>query len=142
MIINKRTLSKSDTAILLWQRLGDLRVWPDFLADNGRRRQDVNGIVLLTCGRKKDKGGMRPRYALADIAVFIKAVKLAVPEAGPVKIKSFTLAIDTTNPQRNKFDQRGVRVCKCRIFAKNRPPQRNHFSGFAGAGTGTGTGPH
>lgn len=53
MIVNTTTLSKSDTAILLWQKLGDLRVWPDFLADNRRGRQDVEGIVLLSCGKQK-----------------------------------------------------------------------------------------
>lgn len=116
MIINTTTLSRPDTAILLWQKLGDIRVWPDFLADNGRGRQDINGIVLLSCGRQKDKNAMRPRYALADIAVFIKAVKLAVPKAGPTKLKSFTLPIDTANPHRNRFDQRGGRTCKHRVF--------------------------
>ena len=135
MIVDTATLSKSDTAILLWQNLGAIRVWPDFLADNRRGRQDVNGIVLLSCGKQKDKKAMRPRYSLVDIAVFIKAVKLAVPEAGPVKIGSFTLPIDTVNPHRNQFDQRGHRLCKQRISAKNCSARKSSFSGFAGAGT-------
>lgn len=120
MIVNTSTLSRSDTAILLWQKLGDLRVWPDFLADNGRGRQDIEGIVLLSCGKQKDARSMRPRYAVTDIAAFIKAVKLADPKAGPVKLKSFTLPIDTASPHRNRFDQRGGRVCKHRVFADAR----------------------
>ena len=126
MITDTRTISSPDTAILLWQHLGPLRVWPAFLADNIRGKQDVNGYTLLPCARTMHGRDKSPAYAVEQITQFIRDVKASTPGAGAGKITVTTLAIDSLLPwQYNRFDRTGK-------------PVRRKCSVYAGAGRGAG----
>jgi len=131
------TVTAFEASIMLYRGLGLGKVWPDFLADNIREKQSIGGFTLKPCCRKKDSRAMRPRYWVHEIVQFIRDVRPLMPGAIPnEKIIPVVLDVDHGLTHRaNLFDQRGIRVCKNRTFAKNRPPQRSHFSGFAGAGT-------
>jgi glycerol kinase len=140
MITNTKTLSSAQTAIVLWQNLGPLRVWPDFLSDCIRYRQDINGFTLLPCARKKNGRVNSPMYSARDVNQFIKDVKSCTLHAGPAKMAFTTLAIDDSLPWRlNKFDKHGAPTGrKCSIYpagagagygAAARKPTTSRWSG-------------
>lgn len=98
----------AEVAYILRVKLGPIRAWADFLADNIRERQDVNGERLLPCCRKSDGKTMRPMYAVRDVKLFIAHVLASVPGAGPQKVQPTTLTIDRRRPWRiNRFAQDG-----------------------------------
>lgn len=106
--MDTKVLTAADTAVLLRARLGDVRSWPDFLTDNIRGRQNVCGLTLKPCARKKIKGHYRPMYALGDINAFIDQVLLFEPSAGRFPLKPITLAIDPAKHWRlNRFEEDG-----------------------------------
>lgn len=105
------TLSLAEVAFLLRARLGPLRNWTNFLTDNIRGRQNVEGHTLRPCGRQHDGTAYRPIYAVPDVMNFINKVLAAVSHAGRAPIKTTTLAIDRGRHWRvNKFDQNGKLV--------------------------------
>lgn len=105
------TLLPSDTAVMLRAQLGDLRGWPSFLSDNIRGRQDICGIRLRPCSRRKIGRGWRPIYAVMDIKTFITDVLAAVPSAGKAPFKATILPIDRGRRwQLNRFDKDGKPV--------------------------------
>jgi hypothetical protein len=111
MIVSARTLSQSDTAVVLRERLGRLRAWPSFLSDGIRNRQHVCGHQLLPCCYQQGVSGFQPRYSLHDIAVFVHAVLRDEPRAGRKPMQPTTLRIDTARPwEQNKFDRLGTPV--------------------------------
>lgn len=116
MITNVKTFSAFETSIILHKYLGELRAWGDFLADNIRFKQNIDGFTLLPCARKKGRTGLQPRYAADDILNFIRNVKAAIPGITPGAIKPVTLAIDSRKHWRfNKFDRNG-KACR-KVFA-------------------------
>lgn len=117
MITNIKTISSQAVAVLLWRHLGDLRVWPDFLADNIRNRQDVNGYTLMPCARTLDGRTKSPMYDLLEVAQFIRDVQACVPGTKPGKMTVTTLAIDDALPWRhNTFSRAGISVRKRSVF--------------------------
>src|SRR5437899_1543204 len=101
-------LTAADTAVLLRARLGPLRSWPDFLSDNIRGKQDIEGHQLLPACRCKGRRGLQPHYAVTDIEEFVRLVLAADRRAGRVPIKAKLLMIDRTRDWRlNKFDRHG-----------------------------------
>jgi len=105
------TLAASDTAVILRTRLGDLRAWPDFLADNIRHKQNICGHRLMPCGRRRIRGCLRPIYAVQDVKEFIAKVLASVPDAGKAPIKTTVLKIDRRRHWRlNKFDETGAPI--------------------------------
>ena len=118
MIADISTVSRFEASIILFQRLGLLRVWPDFLADNARDRQHVNGITLSPCCKQRDSNANRPRYAVEDIAKFINDVKASDPTAGPEEIRAVRLPVDRKRHWCvNRFDRAGNPTLKHRIWA-------------------------
>ncbi len=108
MKTNTPVITPAETAYLLRQHLGPLRAWADFLTDNIRGRQSVEGITLKPCAKWHDGKNKHPMYAVIDVKAFIDAVQAANPEARPTKVKAVTLAIDRGRVWwTNKFDQRG-----------------------------------
>lgn len=106
-----RVLPLSEVATLLRVRLGNLRAWYPFLADNNRGRQDVCGYQLHPCGMQQDGRAFRPVYALADVEEFISNVQAALPSAGREPITPTTLQLDRSIPWRiNRFDRHGMPV--------------------------------
>jgi len=51
MKTNTPVITPAETAYLLRQHLGPLRAWADFLTDNIRGRQSVEGITLKPCAK-------------------------------------------------------------------------------------------
>lgn len=93
------TVTASEAAYTLRVALGPLRAWGDFLADNIRGKQSVQGITLLPCCRKKIGGAYRPMYAVTDVCAFIEAVLAVEPSArmkAPVTI--IDLPVDRKRP--------------------------------------------
>ena len=88
------TITAADTAFVLRARLGNMRSWADFLTDNIRDRQDIGGLTLKPCARRKDARAFRPVYAVADVQAFIADVLALEPKAGPAPIKTTMLAIE------------------------------------------------
>jgi hypothetical protein len=100
-------LTSADTAVFLRARLGPLRSWPDFLTDNIRGKQDIEGYRLLPCCRVRGRG-FRPYYAVADIQEFVSRVMAADRNAGRVPIRAKTLMVDSSLAWRaNNFDRHG-----------------------------------
>lgn len=93
-----RAVPASEAAYILRRNLGPIKAWDDFLADNRRERQNLNGLTLPSCGKVRDRA-RRPIYDVRDIAKFIadaKAMGLAMPE--PEKIKSIEVDLDPEIP--------------------------------------------
>ena len=112
MIANIETIPQQDAVVMLRLRLGPIRVWSAFLADCNRERQHVNGYTLLPCASKMDKRSkMCPQYEYAAVLKFIEDVLASTSEAGPMKIKPTTLAVDDTLTWKgNAFDRAGKPV--------------------------------
>lgn len=111
-----QTISAADTAFLLRAKLGPLRAWPDFLADNIRHKQNLHGLTLLPCARKQDHRLFRPVYNIKDVERFIDEVLTLDPSAGKVAIQRTALAIDTGCFWKiNKFAEDGSAVMLRRI---------------------------
>jgi hypothetical protein len=103
-----QTLALSETAVMLRVYLGPIRSWTNFLTDNIRGRQSVDGLRLLPCGRRGDGKSLRPVYSLQAVKDFIAKVLTSTPEAGKAPIQAAPLAIDPSRSwQHNKFDERG-----------------------------------
>lgn len=108
MMTDTDTISAAEVAFYLRAKLGPIRAWADFLSDNIRERQDINGRRLLPCCRKSDGQAMRPMYALADVEAFVAHVLATVAGAGPQKVQRTTLTIDRRRPWRiNRFNKDG-----------------------------------
>lgn len=98
-------IQSGEAALLLRAKLGPIRAWSDFLADNIRGRQNIHGLTLKPCCRKKIGRAFRPMYAVADVEAFIAKVLELVPNAGKAPIRPIVLAVDRKRPWRlNKFD--------------------------------------
>lgn len=95
MIETVKAVTAGDAAHILRAKLGAKRNWSDFLADCIRNRANYNGFRLLPVTRRKDKLGKRPVYAVGDITQFIADVKASDPSAGPDRVKSFMVEIET-----------------------------------------------
>ena len=112
MIYSAKLLNKSETVHILGHRLGQIRNWGDFLADCIRGHQHIEGITLMPRARLQGVRGFGPAYDVADIGAFIRAVKLAVPEAGK-KITGVTAQLDTCKGWRvTKIDRNGNSVAR------------------------------
>lgn len=113
--VTTRVLPLSEVATVLRVRLGNLRAWYPFLADNIRGRQDVCGFQLLPCGMQQDGRAFRPVYAVADVEEFVSNVLAALPGAGREPITPTTLQLDRSIPWRiNRFDRHGMPVAMLR----------------------------
>ena len=107
MIYKGNLVTAGETAYLLQHQLGSIRQWRDFLADNIRNRQSIEGLTLMPRGRLQGPKGYGPAYMLADIKAFILAVKAADPHAGK-RITPVPVQLDTTRGWHiSKFDRRG-----------------------------------
>ncbi len=99
------TLSATEAAHVLMIGLGSLRAWSDFLSDNIRGRQGINGRTLLPCCEMHDGRKFRPRYAVEDIRRFIADVR---KDFDKQKIDSVKLDLDDSIHWRyRRFDKRG-----------------------------------
>lgn len=111
MKIDTPTLTTSQVVLRLYAELGTLRSWADFLSDNIRGRQSLNGLTLMPAARVEDARTLRPVYAVHDVDEFIKIVLSEVPSAGPAKIVPKILAIEKGWSWRvSKFDREGVAI--------------------------------
>ena len=115
MITEMQTLTMNDTAVLLRSRLGPIRAWYPFLADNIRGKQDIHGFQLLPCGKRRNRCGrskpFQPVYALSDVMEFIENVLATEPEAGKAPIVPETLKVNRSRSWRlNKFDIDGTPI--------------------------------
>lgn len=109
MITEMHTVTLSDAVVILRVRLGPLRAWYPFLADNIRGLQDIHGFQLLPCGKRRNRCGrtkhFQPVYALSDVMEFIENVLGSEPTAGKTPIVPEPLKIDRARSWRlNKFD--------------------------------------
>lgn len=102
------TISAEATAVILHRKLGPLRAWSDFLTDNRREKQSIDGITLLPCCIMHDGRARRPRYRLEDVARFIKAVQKGCPTER-AEDKVVELDIDSETPWfLQRFDRHGL----------------------------------
>lgn len=110
MRTNTAVINIIDTVFLLRVKLGKLRAWDDFLADNRRGKQSINGLTLMPICRKKNLHGISPMYALTDVEQFIAEVIAINPTVKPEPIMPISLAVedmaDWESPL-NLFDSRG-----------------------------------
>lgn len=122
------TLTASQVVQRLYAELGTLRSWADFLSDNIRGRQSLNGLTLMPVIRMKDVRTYRPRYAVNDVDEFVNSVLAKVPGAGSTKIVPKVLAIEKGRHWRlNKFDQEGVAIKLSAVrFAKTQHAHHAH----------------
>ena len=112
------TISASEVAHLLRVKLGPLRAWADFLADNIREKQSINGLTLMPCAKLHDGRLLRPVYDAVDVKDFIAAVQAASPNASPVKVAAVKLSVDRGRAWfMNKFDRAGNPTLKRQIWA-------------------------
>ena len=120
MKIDTPAISASETAFLLRAKLGPIRAWGDFLADNIRGRQNIHGLTLKPCGRKKIGKGWRPMYAVNAVERFIANVLAIEPNAGKIPVKPVVLAVDSRLPWRmNKFDEGASPVAMLRSISSH-----------------------
>jgi len=113
-------IQASEAAFLLRAKLGPIRAWGDFLADNIRGRQNIQGLTLKPCCRKKIGKGFRPMYALTDVETFIAKVLKLEPKAGKAPITPVVLEVDRKKPWRFiKFDEEGSPVAMLRRAIRN-----------------------
>lgn len=93
-----KTLSVSETSYLLRKKLGAIRVWPHFLTDNRRDRQDVGGLTLSPCVKVRGRS-TRPFYDVRDVIKFIMDVKaLGLASSRPEEIETFEVDLDPEIP--------------------------------------------
>ena len=139
MIKTVRVISAQATEILLWQKLGDLRAWSAFLADNRRSepKQDVGGYTLLPCARMFEGRKKPPMYSLREVAQFILNIRACTTGTNPGLVKPMTLNIDDAlSWNENMFDHAGKPVVLAPVVVT-----RKRKSGvYAGAGAGYGAG--
>lgn len=103
------TVSAAEAAHFLMVGLGPIRSWADFLSDNIRGRQDINGKTLLPCCELHDGRAYRPRYAISDIRRFVAEVLKDISEKR--KISVVTLDIDPKTAWFvSKFDKHGTPI--------------------------------
>lgn len=108
-------IQASEAAFMLRAKLGPIRAWGDFLADNIRGRQSIHGLTLKPCCRKKIGKAFRPMYALGDVEVFIAEVLKIEPDAGKAPIRPVLLDVDRKKHWRIvKFDNDGAPVARKR----------------------------
>ena len=139
MMHNVDVISAGETAALLSRELGTPRAWSDFLADNIRGKQNICGLTLMPCARRKDwRGIYRPVYAVRDILAFVDGVK-KLGLAKPTKIEPMRISIDTKKDWRiNCFNMDGKRMKRTRrtasfarwtgAFSVQQPARKNHES--------------
>lgn len=124
MKVDTPAISASEAAFVLRAKLGPIRAWGDFLADNIRGRQTIHGLTLKPCSRKKIGKGWRPMYAVNAVEKFIADVLAIEPKAGKAPVKPVVLAVDNRLPWRmNKFDAGGAPVAMLRRIFGHAAPQ-------------------
>lgn len=115
MIYAGNLITAGEAAYFLQRHLGSMRQWGDFLADNIRDKQHIEGLTLMPRAKLRGpKGYYGPAYLLADVRAFILAVKAADPTAG-APISAVRVSLDTTRGWRvSKFDRLGHPVAMLR----------------------------
>ena len=117
MIFKGNLISAGEAAYILQHQLGSMRQWRDFLSDNIRGRQCIEGLTLMPRGRLQNQTGYGPAYLLADVKAFILAVKAACPDAGK-RITPVPVQLDTARGWMiSKFDKHGHPVAMFRGLA-------------------------
>lgn len=117
MIYKGSLLTAGETAYILQHQLGSMRQWRDFLSDNIRGKQGIEGLTLMPRGRLQNQTGYGPAYLLSDIKAFVIAVKAACPHAGK-RITPVPVQLDTARGWViSKFDKRGHPVAMFRGLA-------------------------
>lgn len=120
MMTGTPVIQASEAAYMLRVKLGPIRAWADFLADNIRGKQSIQGLTLKPCCRKKIGKAFRPMYALTDIEAFIAKVLKIEPKAGKAPIKPVLLDLDRKKPWRYvKFDEEGEPAAMLRRAIRN-----------------------
>lgn len=113
MKLDTSVITPAEAAFYLRCHLGPLRNWGDFLTDNIREKQSIEGLTLMPCLRQKDSRALRPMYAVQDVKDFVAAVLARIPSAGPARIKVAKLTIDTDRHWTlNKFDRHGTPISR------------------------------
>lgn len=88
-------LDAQDTANALRRKLGNVRCWPDFLADCIRGLTSFHGLVLMPLCYTPDRA-RRPAYALRDVIAFIEqASTVSPPPANPGALRPFRVELET-----------------------------------------------
>lgn len=115
------TVSLSEAAHMLRSELGPLKNWVSFLNDiNVGKPSSVRGLQIAPCLKQHDGRSFRPRYALADVEKFIKAVQAIEPNAKPAPIRTTAFSVDTGRAWfANKFDRHGHPVAMLRHIFGN-----------------------
>lgn len=104
-----KTINAAVVAVILYTRLGFARKWEDFLADNIRGKQSINGYTLMPCARLRDNRTLRPVYSLEDVKQFIENVLAAQPYTPRPSVR--VLNVDDSKGWRyNKFARDGSAV--------------------------------
>lgn len=128
MIVKKRTISAAQAAAMLFDKLGALRSWGDFLADNIRGRQSINGLELLPCAKKHDGKSYRPVYSVDDVNAFIDSVLVLSPPISKGTIEEVVLSIDSGKHWTvNKFKGDGSPVAYRSSAAFRRRARSTHL---------------
>lgn len=99
-----------DTVLYLRIKLGKLRAWDDFLADNRRGKQSIDGLTLEPTCRKKGRFGRTPMYAVRDVQQFVADVLASSPGIKPEPIMASNLDVENLASWRsplNLFDDKG-----------------------------------
>ena len=125
-----------DAVFYLRIKLGKLRAWDDFLGDNRRGRQSINGLTLEPICRKKGRFGKTPMYAVRDVQQFVADVLASNPGIKPEPIKISNLDAENLAGWRsplNLFDEKDglTYLPKARPVAAL-PPGFSSFHGYAG----------
>lgn len=76
-----KTVTSSETAYILRQKLGAVRAWGDMLFDMRRGKSSYFGLVLTPFLSSHDGKGTRPYYSLSDINDFIRAALSVAPSS-------------------------------------------------------------
>jgi hypothetical protein len=117
MIYEAKLITAGETAHFLQKHLGSLRQWRDFLSDNIRYKQNIEGLTLLPRAKLQGPTGYGPAYIIGDVLAFIRAVKAAVPSAGK-PITPVNVQLDTCRAWRvSRFDRKGNPVARHRSMA-------------------------
>lgn len=108
-------ISASEAAFMLRVRLGPIRAWGNFLADNIRGRQSIYGLTLKPCSQKRVGQAFRPMYAVKSVEKFIADVLAIEPKAGKAPVTPIVLPVEVGRGWRyNKFDEKGAPVAMLR----------------------------
>lgn len=128
MKIDAQTVTAPEAAYILQNKLGGLRAWADFLADNIRGRQSINGLTLMPCARRKDSKAWRPVYDVRDVLKFVADVKAIEPSASEGKpIKPVTLTIEDGRFWKlNKFNEDGSTAYRRIDYGRGNPQAVGH----------------